>query len=394
MTLQRLMAPTITATLSTGLVLDVKAASITLDESRAPYVQAQLTCAAPDGVTAETIDPRKSRRVVIVLDDHASTFGKPSETRTFDLVLHDREKGAASGELQLTCYSDESLLIDRVLLLNNVKDWAKGTAQSLTRAVLEYLGFTLAAGQADMNIAAASAVQSPGQSFWDFLDGTLQGGNLRLWCDEGRTWHLDDKATIAAGLLSLSYAGTVTGLNDAIGLDDLWADSLVVRYSYLTDAGNAETAYEASGDLTSVRGARVDFASRPAVSGAARRLLRRLQGRGRVLTHEAVSRFAVTPTQSFIATLPDDAPVQTGLVSAVTWNVPSDRMTVRTRELTDTTTTAWAAQPAGRTWASVASGVSWNRVDAVPWSAVVAGKSWASVPAGWRWSEMKGYTYG
>jgi hypothetical protein len=392
----RIMAPTITATLSTGLVLDVKSATITLDEARAPYVDASITCAAPDGATLQTIDPRIGQRVVVQLDDRASLFGKPSETRRFDLFLTSRQFGIAGGELQLALSSDESVLIDRGLLLNNVKDWGATSARALVGKVLSSLGYYLAAGTDDAIIDPLSAVQSPGQSYWDFLDGTLQGANLRLWCDELRVWRLDDKSKIAPGQLSLAYGGTITGLNDGIGLDESYADAIVVKYSYETDAGNAETAYEAfpPGATDVQRVAVIPFSSRPGVDGAARRLLRRLQGRGRVLSTEAVSRFLVTPTQSFLATLPDGAPVQTGLVSAVTWSFPADRMTVRSRELTDTASSAWAAQPAGRSWSSVAAGISWQTIDAIAWTRGAVGAGWDDVPAGYRWDEMGEYING
>lgn len=385
------MAPTLSATLSTGLVLDVKSATITLDEASSPYVSATLTCAAPAGDLLETIDPRKGQRVVLVLNDRADLFDPtvPAISRRLDLSLHSREHGVNAGELVLQLYSDEETLLDRVLLLRNVKAWGATTAIGLVQKVLASLGFALAPTSAiDYTIADGADVQSPGQSYWDFLDGTLQGGNLRLWCDELRVWHIADKGAIAAGLCSLDYRGTVTGLNDAIGLDENYFDALVVMYSYLDRSGNAQTSYDYAGDASAKRGTRVQFTSPPAVDGAARRLLRRVQGRGRVLSHEAVARYDVTPTQSFIATLPDGSPVQTGLVSAVTWDIPSDRMTVRSRELSDTDPTQWAAQPLGATWASVPAGVAWSAMGGKPWANLPAGASWDSVPAGMRWSEM------
>jgi hypothetical protein len=392
----RIMAPALTAKLSTGLVLDVKHATIDLDEQRAPYVDLQLLCASPNGSQLETIDPRAGQRVLVQLDDRASLFGGTSEQRTFDVALDGRETGAAGGELQLRLYSDEVQLIRKGLLLNNVKDWGTTSARQLVSLVLTSLGYSLAPGIDDAIIDPAAAVQSPGQSYWDFLAGTLEGANLRLWCDELRVWRLNDKSLIAPGQLSLAYGGTITSLNDSIGLDQEYADAVVVKYSYETDAGNAETAYEAwpPGATDAQRVVVIPFSTRPAVDGAARRLLKRLQGRGRVLSTEAVARYRVVPTQSFLATLPDGAPVQTGLVSGVVWSFPEDRMVIRSRELTDTSTTAWAAQPEGRSWASVPAGVSWLTVDAIAWTRGPAGASWDDVPPGYRWDEMGDYING
>lgn len=389
--MKRLTAPTLAATHSSGLVLDVKGSRITLDAGQAPYASATLTCAAPDGTTLQSVDPRKRQRVTIVLNDRADLFGQPATSRTLDLVLRQRTADAESGELTLTAYSDEAVLIDNALLAKTSKDWGTTSARALTAAVLNYWGFTLAAGSLDFTIDAAAAQQAPGQSYWDFLDGTLQAGGARLWCDERRVWRLEDKNTVQAGQLSLSYLDTMTGLSDAIGNDENFMDSLVVRYSYTDAGGNQQTAYDyAASSSTPVRSGMVEFSTRPAVAGAARRLLRRMKGRGRSLDQEAVSRFDPVPGQSFTATLPDGAPVQSGLLQSVQWDTPADRMSVTTRELSDTVGTMWAAQAAGVSWQSIPAGVPWVRYLALPWSSVAAGESWQSEPAGLRWQEYGG----
>lgn len=387
----RLTAPTIAAVHSSVGVLDVKDATITLDEGAIPYVQATLTCAAPSGTSVEAIDPRVGQRVTVTLDDRASLFGRSSTTRTLDLYLAARDHGTTSGELVLELRSDEQLLLDRALLRANVKDWAKTTVRGLVQAVLtdQGLGTLVADYGADAAIDPAAAVQSPGQSYLDHLLGTLESTNLRLWCDEGRVWHLTDKGDVQPGQLSLDYAGTVTDLRDRIDLSTPeYADALVLRFSYLDASGNAQTSYQyASSGSTPRKVLRVDFASAPPVAGAAARLLRRTRGRGRVLSHEAVSRFDVVPGQAFIATLPDGAPVQSGKVRAVTYSVPSDRMTVETRELSDTSSIMWAGQPAGLRWQDIAPGVTWRGFGGVPWSSVPVGTRWQDIAEGVRWSE-------
>lgn len=383
----RTTAPTLSATLSTGLVLDVQDATITLDDSMAPYVMAVLTCAAPAGSVLEAIDPRAALRCTVQLNDHADLFGGTATSRTLDLVVHSRAHDVNSGTLSLALMSDETLLIDTALLLRNVKDWQSTSVRQLCGKILALFGKTLAAGTDDAVIAAGAAVQSPGQSYWDFLEGTLASTNLRLWCDEARVWHLTDKETPAAGQLSLSYTGTVAQLVDTIDLAQEWADSVVIRYSYVDTNGNTETSYDYSGPAAPKRTVTFDFVAPPAVDGAARRLLRRLTGRGRVLEQTAVARFDVVPTQPFIATLPDGAPTQSGLVSAVTWTLPASTMTVRSRELSDTTNAMWAGQPVGTSWASISSGIAWLAYRGLPWTQPPAGETWDSEPAGVRWTE-------
>lgn len=387
----RLLAPLIGATHSTVGVLDVKDATIALDESTAPYVQVSLTVASPGGAAVEAIDPRSGQRVVAQLDDRASLFGGTSTTRTLDLYLTARERNTSTGELVLEVRSDEQQLIDDALLLKNVKDWGKTTARSLVQAVLTDRGLgTLQADYgAEAAIDPAAAVQSPGQSYFDFLLGTLESTNLRLWCDEARQWHLTDKGDLQPGQLSLAFDGTVTGLSDRIDLGiDEYADALVLRFSYLDANGNAQTSYDyASSSAKPRKVLRVDFSTAPPVAGAAARLLRRTRGRGRVLSQAAVSRFDVVPGQAFIATLPDGSPVQSGKVRSVSYRVPDDTMTIVTRELTDTTPVMWAAQLAGTRWVDVPAGVTWRGFGGIPWTTPATGVRWQDIPAGVRWSE-------
>lgn len=387
----RLTAPLIAATHSTVGALDVKDATITLDEGTAPYIAASLTVAAPSGSLVEAIEPRSGQRVTVQLDDRASLFGGTSTTRTLDLYLTSREHSTTDGQLTLGLASDEQLLIDDALLLKNVRDWSKTSVRALVQAVLTDRGLgTLQADYgAEANIDPAAAVQSPGQPFYDFLLGTLESTNLRLWADEARRWHLTDKGDLQPGQLSLTFDGTVTSLRDRIDLTSPdYADALVLRFSYLDASGNPQTSYDyARGTATPRKVLRVDFESAPSVAGAAARLLRRSKGRGRTLDHEAVSRFDVTPGQAFIATLPDGAPVQTGKVRSVTYSVPDDRMTVTTRELTDTVPSMWAAQLAGTRWQDIPTGTTWRGFGGVPWSTPAAGTRWQDIPPGVRWSE-------
>lgn len=386
----RTVAPTMTATLSTGLVLKVRSAVVILDAGQAPYGQVQqLVCARPTSAQVATIDPRQHQRITVVQDDHADTFGGTRTTRTLDLVLTGRLDDPVGGTLTLSAATDEAVLIGRGLMAASSKQWPAVTVQQLVGQVLASLGYSCTFGAPDYAIDSAAAAQAPGQSYWDFLDGAVQAGNLRLWCSSGGAFHLDDKSTIQPGQLRLAYGIDLSELTDNIDItSDAFYDALVVRYSYTDAGGNPQTAYDyAASSSTPVSTGIFDFQTAPAVPGAARRLLRRMTGRGRVLTQEAVSRFDVTPGQAFVVTMPDNSPDQSGLVQAVSWRYPDTRMAVTTRELSDTISTMWAAQAAGVHWSSVPAGTSWTEYLAVAWNKQAAGTSWASAPVGVRWSE-------
>ena len=88
-------------------------------------------------------------------------------------------------------------------------------------------------------------------------------------------------------------------------------------------------------------------------------MLSRTLGRGRQQTLEAVSDYSAAPGMAVTATLPN-TPIQTGLLSAVTWRVPDDEMRLTPRGLTDTPATAWASAPAGLAWTEIPAGIDWT----------------------------------
>lgn len=385
----RLVAPSCVVTTSTTGSLKVQSATVVLDAGVAPYGQATVVCAAPDAATVATIDPRKHQRMTVTLDDHGDLFGGTATRRTLSLVLTRRLHDPVAGTLTLTGKTDEQLLIGQQLLAKTSKTWTATTVQGLVTKVLAALGRTCTFGAPDYAVDPAAVVQTPGQAYWDFLDGTLQGGNLRLWCDEAGQFHLDDKSTVQPGQLSLEYGVDLTQLSDDIDIESgAFYDGLVVRFSYTDGGGNPQTAYDyASNSATPAAVGLMEFHTPPAVAGTARRLLRRLSGRGRVLSQSAVARFDVRPGQSYVTTMPDGAPTQSGLVASVSWSYPDTLMAVTTRELSDTTGIMWAAQAAGISWASIPAGVRWTNYLAIGWATRPAGESWDSEPAGLRWSE-------
>jgi hypothetical protein len=97
---------------ATPLPLDVIEASVTLNETRAPYAEARLTVHAPDPETLEAIDPRDGVRVTLEAELSWDEPTKADQTRTFDLLLHERTINHEAGTLELILESDEALLID------------------------------------------------------------------------------------------------------------------------------------------------------------------------------------------------------------------------------------------------------------------------------------------
>jgi hypothetical protein len=195
----------------------------------------------------------------------------------------------------------------------------------------------------------------PGVAAWDFLSPIVQATGFRLWCDEAGVWRLA-KTWAQGNQINVSPTNGVKRASDSRTRNDgnYW-QSVVVKYSWTDAAGLNRTAYDSagSGDLVWF----IEKDSPYPGAGAASYLLSRSMGRGRVLDLQSTSNYAATPGSVLIVTLPD-TPIQSGVVSAVTWSFPSGDMTITSKGLTDTPSNAWVVAPDGRTW-NTATGT-WN----------------------------------
>jgi hypothetical protein len=198
----------------------------------------------------------------------------------------------------------------------------------------------------------------PGESAWDFVAPLIQTSGLRLYCDERRRWLLVDPATPVDGQINITAGVNLTDGRDTISRSRDWFDAVVVEYSWNDEAGSSKVAWDVAGAPgTKVLTLRYQ---RPYPGpGAAASVLDRSRGRGRVLDISALSDYAATPGIAVQATLPA-SPIQTGFVSAVTWSLPADEMTVKSRGLTDTPATAWMFLAPGVKWTDSPVGASWT----------------------------------
>lgn len=175
----------VTATVQpAGLVLDVREYSITLDDARAPYVEARLTCAAPDADDLDALDPRDELRVEVLLERELVAPVTGEQTRTLDLYLHERTLNAGDATVELVCRSDEAILIDDMLGGTAVDDSAEEFQDSLrdiVDAVLADFGAELEPGTADADYTvtwdATNVVRNPrlGVDGTDWMVSTALG---------------------------------------------------------------------------------------------------------------------------------------------------------------------------------------------------------------------------
>lgn len=376
-------------------------ASITLDESWAPYAQAKLTTPLVSDTISDLLDPRTSPHVTITVTKNFgqadrlyvisgqytgktiadltdvwngltirdisnayyleyNPFGlRSAETRNFSLAVRERQINYVTSEMSLTLSSDEGLLQDFARVANTTYTSPSTSVRTITQYVLDLIGADLETGTADATIAAGSAIWEPGISAWDYLEPLIQAGSLRLFCDETRKWYLVEDNYNVTGSVNLSYLETLTEATDTISRDSLeWYDAVVIKYEYVDGSGNTVINYDSAG-APGTKVLNLTYNSAYPGAGAAARVLQRAEGRGRVNSISAVSDYTVTPGVSCSLTMPN-TDTQVGNVAAVTWALPADEMSITTRGLLEVPDTAWIFTASGIAWEDIAVGVHWN----------------------------------
>ncbi|MBH0054487.1 hypothetical protein I6E74_09950 [Salinibacterium sp. SWN139] len=144
-----------------GFEFEVKSADITLDETRAPYIQAELTCVLPESVALELIDPRNALRVLVTATQEWIRPVRDPQTRTFDLILHERTIDHESAELTLRLVSDEALLIDAGNTTTAETRIFGLSVKAAVDATLTKHSFALEPGALDATLEANPATLAP-----------------------------------------------------------------------------------------------------------------------------------------------------------------------------------------------------------------------------------------
>lgn len=382
--------------------LTVMSARVGLDEAWSPYVQAELTCALPDLDDFDVVDPRQVRRVRIRLVQQfgssspvsaitadgggsmaamtalrdglpmyalSALYGTPfnafgiraSTRRSLDLTLRGREIDHRERTMTLTAESDEALLWDYRLMAATAESPGSTSVRAVVNWVLARFGAVLVTGTDDGTVTTDSTAWQPGQSAWEYLRPLVETAGLRLWCDEARNWHLTVPTPAATGALSLSST-RLTSATDSLDRDGDWCDAVVIRYRWVDGAGATQTAYDTAAVGGWSKVVTLEWEKPYPGPGAAAAILARYRGRGRAMSVDVVSDYGATPGQPLTVVLPS-TPVQTGLVSAVSWRVPEDEMSIRSRDLIDTPPNSWLFIPAGYAWNEIAAGVDWTELD-------------------------------
>lgn len=262
---------------------------------------------------------------VIIRDDYGPIV--PTANNEFHLLSHlsTAPPGAASlsfNVLFLATTSGQNALADLFLLTESdehvvpftgstgapgyVTSWdeAANNSQSQRTPILERLP--------DMHVWPA------GTSAWDFLQPLLTASGLRLFCDELRRWYLvDDETFTQPGEVALTQGIAVEGEDTVSRDEDLWADGVVVTYTW-TERGESREVRDVAG--TSGRVRMIDYDRPFPGKGAAAYVLSKMRGLGRTQRIQAFATFAERPGMDLSTQLPG-AHRQEGRLTSVEWDV-------------------------------------------------------------------------
>jgi hypothetical protein len=344
--------------------------SVTMDEGWSPHVRASINIPTPSESVRSLLDPREKVRVVLTagVDYGDWNDGDLDNTwRSFDLSLRDRSIDFVPGVTRLELRSDESLLQDDILVATSPNRAAQALSGSLrdiiNAVVLSRIGAQLDPASTDYSFRNAdpeTLLWPPGVSAWDFVDDLLVTAGLRLFCDDERRWRLVSSSFVVPELLAITVRQNVTGATESISRNSTdWFDAVLYHYTWTDSFGNAREAYDIAATPGYNKPLLIDVRRAYPGPGAAKYVLGRAAGKGRTLELRALSDYSTQPTRMITATLPG-TPIQTGFITAVTWDFDTDEMTVATRSLTDTPAEAWILIPAGHSWNEIPDGMSWN----------------------------------
>jgi hypothetical protein len=266
----------------------------------------------------------------------AGTFN-PAPSTIFDANLGVRSIAYdyVSKEATIELASDEALTQDVHGYGDDIMV-EYGDARSLINEILNFIGANLEDGTANYTYDPPYQLQkyefNLSNVAWDFIETITQAAGLKLYCDEQRRWYLVD-ATSVSGELVLKDTDNVTAFTKEISRNGLWYNQAVIRYDTISEGVIYDNYYETgTGAIKTLylEKTNIEFPG----FGAAQSLVQRSLTRGETYNMEAIANFDARPRQTLTVDIAGE-PVKTGVIQSITWSLPSARMSVDIRDLTE-----------------------------------------------------------
>jgi hypothetical protein len=263
---------------------------------------------------------------------------KPAPSTVFDgtLMLRSIEKDYISKEVTLELASNESILQDTI-------GFIPGTILNYTslRAIVNYVlqesvgAFTqLEPGAADFTYSPAYPLNwLPEKTGWDILNELVTSAGLVLYCDEKGKWYLDYPGTVT-GELELKDDDNITTLTSRIDRDNpRFFDYAVIEYRNVGSASVYQNFGVSGFDISKDRYFLYENLAYPG-GNPAQDLVYRGVTRGETYQVEAISNYDARPRQNMSIKVSGE-PIRTAIIQSITWSLPSARMSVDIRDLTE-----------------------------------------------------------
>ncbi len=267
----------------------------------------------------------------------AGTFN-PINSTIFDsyLMVRSITKDYIAGTSTIELASHEAMLLDSIGFMTTAVNYTS------LRAIINYVLDICIGPFARLEENGIDYTYSPAYGFlwkpeqtgWDILDALVKQAGMVLYCDEHGDWFLKYAGT-TAGTLELKDTDNLTTLSSRIDRNDQnFFDLARIEYRYTGGAASIYDAYGASGfDISKDRYFLLQDIPYPG-SGAALSLVQRGQTRGEILATEAISNYDARPRQTMTIDVTGE-PVKTATIQSVRWSLPSARMSVDIRNVTE-----------------------------------------------------------
>jgi hypothetical protein len=269
---------------------------------------------------------------------HESGTFNPAPSTVFDgyLMLRTVTKDYISKETTLELTSHEAILQDTIGYPSDLV-FTYTSLRDIINYVLQYsIGAltTLQPGAADYTYSPAyGLIWAPEKTGWDYLNELVTSAGLVLYCDEKGDWYLEYPAAVT-GALELKDDDNITTLTSTIDRNsDTFFDYALVEYRNPT----ALPVYQSFGisgfDISKDKYFLYENLLYPG-GNPAQELVYRGATRGEHYEVEAISNYDARPRQNMTIDVTDE-PTKTAIIQSITWSLPSARMSVDIRDLTE-----------------------------------------------------------
>lgn len=340
--------------------LAVEDVEVTMAEDWAPSVQVKVRAPLPaDRAHLDALDPRVGCRLKIYAG-YRYTGGAEDVQPLADVGLRRRPASLPEGVMELEAASDEAraqdarvsqtVVIPRTNLVAAIRAMADNSQPERTGLVSTLPSGTGAGKLDDMPVEI-------GDGYWDLMKDACARtqANIRLWCDETRTWRLSDRPQLSHAVkleLTVGQGGTIIDADTTLDRED-WYNAVVLRYRWTDPVTKTEKIVYGRAWLGSGRhsvntvGWKTYFEEIPrgmSAAGAANRataILTTVSSRGQSVTLTTAAAYWLRPGDIVTVRLPGEA-VTKYVVQSVTFMPLDGTMRLKLRMPSDTPITIGA----------------------------------------------------